>query len=698
MRKTNDSPAHFRKQDLSLALLGTVLLVASALDPGGDRVSSWGHVALLLVGTSFLGWGVGAFLIGRRRLEKSADRSFLSDGFARENKWALLAVLFAVHVLATLFFFPPADVVNDRPVITLDHAFHYYQARRANEVFFETGRLHAYDPHFMAGFPSGLFDIDVKMLEIVCAPFPAAQVARVMKFFILGCYLSMVFTVYAGSRCLRLTEKEAILSVALLLVYWHWGRPLGSHFRYAGMFDFVCVSHFSILVAGLFQRFLENSRAVWWLILGPVAYFIHPTAVVILAVPYACLLLCDHREITLRKFLLFVVWCVIVIVVNSIWIVPLFEYAQVKTATKAFFQTSGVLALVRVLFKPGCLPALGLIALALPGALRLAKGGRVPTAVTVSAAFLFLLSISAYGVYIPGLRDLEPGRFLFAALIFAGPLAGVGAGLALDRWGRWSSRAPGLRPIETAAMIVLLVSPVVLSFFSARTGYKHRLTTTHAPEVRELIEEIGRRVDPSGRLMIEDGPAALYGESHVPGLLPLYTGVQQIGGPYPFTFLQHHFATFQKDLTMGKPLGEITAAEFRTYLEVYNVRWIVAASPEAKEFVASVASDTTGVPVAWSENGAAPLEAVWKSRRYTLWDVNRPPSFTTGGARRVSASFDKIQVDTGEEWDPFVLLFHWDKGLKVRPPARISPVYVLDDPVPFIRVEPNGANSVLIEY
>jgi hypothetical protein len=64
----------------------------------------------------------------------------------------------------------------------------------------------------------------------------------------------------------------------------------------------------------------------------------------------------------------------------------------------------------------------------------------------------------------------------------------------------------------------------------------------------------------------------------------------------------------------------------------------------------------------------------------------------------VSASFDRIQVDTGEEWDSFVLLFHWDKGLKVRPPARISPVYVLDDPVPFIRVEPNGATQVLIEY
>jgi len=60
----------------------------------------------------------------------------------------------------------------------------------------------------------------------------------------------------------------------------------------------------------------------------PIAYFIHPTAVVILAVPYACLLFCDRREITRRKLFFFVLWCAIVIAVNSIWIIPLFEYAR----------------------------------------------------------------------------------------------------------------------------------------------------------------------------------------------------------------------------------------------------------------------------------------------------------------------------------------------------------------------------------
>ncbi len=644
MRKPNDNPAGFRKQDL-------------------------------------LGLRAAVF----------------SDGFARSHAKALLALLFLVHAAATLFFFPPADIVNERPVITLDHSFHYYQARRANEVFPKTGRLHMYDPHFMAGFPTALFDIDVKTLEVVCAPFPASQVARVMKFFILFCYLSMVFTVYAGCRCLRLTERESLLAVALLLVFWHWGRPFASHFRYAGMFDFVCVSHLSILVAGLFQRFLEGNRAVWWLVLGPLAYFIHPTAVVILFVPYACLLLCDRREITRRKLLLFGLWCLIVIVVNSVWIIPLFEYAPAKTATRAFFQTSGAGALAGILFRPGCAPAVLLIALAVAGTFRLARGGRVPTAVMVSATFLFLLAVSAYGVYVPGLRDLEPGRFLFSSLVFSVPLGGVGMGLLLDHWGRWSSKVRFARPLGTAALAVLFLCPVLLSYLSARTGYKHRLTTTLAPEVAELIGELQRRTDPSARLMIEDGPAAMYGDAHIPGLLPLHTGVGQIGGPYPFTFLQHHFATFQKDLTMGKPLESLSAAEFWSYLDAYNVRWIVAASPEVKAYVAAIAADSASAPAVWKGNGA-PLEAVWKSRRYELWVSPRPPSFTTGAARPVTAGFDRIQVDTRADGEPFVLRFHWDRGLRARAPARISPVHVSDDPVPFIRVDPSGATSVLIEY
>jgi hypothetical protein len=697
MERQNHSLARPRKQEIYVALLGGILVLASALDPGRAFLGPALERGLLLFGVVCLGWA-GWRTISRRPDADESDRGVLGDSFFAEHKRTLLVGLFTVHVFATFFFFPPGDIVNERPVVSLDHTFHYYQAWRAHEILLESGRLHGYDPFFMAGFPSALFDLDVKSLETFCALAPASQVARMMKIYILLCYLSMVFTIYAGCRFMRMTERESILAVALLLVFWHWGRPYASHFRYAGMFDFICVSHLAVLVVGAFHRFLEGRGMVWWLVLGPLACFVHPTAIVILVAPYVCLVVVNRRSITLKTVLIFLLWCVIVIAVNSIWLVPLFEYASVKTATRAFFQTTGVEGLSRVLFRPGCLPAIVLMLLAVPGAWRLAKKGRGAEAGTLFSSFAVLVFIAAYGVLLPGINQLEPGRFLLTAVFFSVPLAGAGAASAIDGWDRIARGAKGRRAVESAALLVLVLSPIVFSYLSARTGYRHRLRTTLTAEVRDLVSAVEHHVDRTGRLMIEDGPAALYGDSHLPGLLPVYTGVEQIGGPYPFTFLKHHFATFERDRTMGKPMSEVTPAEFWAYVDLYNVRWIAVASDEAKDFVRGVAADTTSVPKSWRVDGSTPLDVLWQSKHYTLWRVDHSPTFTGTEGDRVTATFNRIQIDLGAEQESFLLRYHWDSGLKANAPVRITPVHGLDDPVPFMLIEPNGVRSVVIRY
>jgi hypothetical protein len=45
-----------------------------------------------------------------------------------------------------------------------------------------------------------------------------------------------------------------------------------------------------------------------------------------------------------------------------------------------------------------------------------------------------------------------------------------------------------------------------------------------------------------------------------------------------------------------------------------------------------------------------------------------------------------------------LLKYHWDRGLKATPPARISPERRLDDPVPFILLEPRGERDVAIKF
>jgi hypothetical protein len=569
--------------------------------------------------------------------------------------------------------------------------------RRANEVFLNTGRLHAYDPYFMAGYPSAIFDLDVKGAEVFCSVVPAGAVASAMKVFILVCYLTMVFTVYLGCRYLGFTKREAFLSLMLILVYWHWGRPYASHFRYAGMFGFVCISHLSILVVGLFNRFLSGRGVIPFFVLGPVAFFIHPTAVIILAMPLLLLVVLRRVRSTFKTSLVFLLWWAAVVLVNAVWIVPLLTYAHTKSASDVFFQMSGMPGLIGVLCRPGCLPTLVLLALGVVGIWRLCKERRIVEAVVPALTAVFLFFVAAYGVYLPGLRHLEPGRFLLPALFFLAPLAGCGTATVLERLEGLRMLTRGRHLLERSAVLVLVLIPILFSYLSATTGYRHRLSTTLHPEVRDLVEAVRAYTDRSGRLMIEDGPAALYREVHLPGLLPMFTGVEQIGGPYPFAFVEHHFATFQQNKTAGKPLSEITPRELRAYTDLYNVRWILTATRETDDLVARMAAGSDAPRRAPSVDGAL-AEVIWKSPRYTLWRVRAPGTFTGGEDDRVRASFNRIEIDLARVSESVLLKYHWDEGLTVSPPATISPVYQLDDPVPFVILEPNGASSIVIEY
>ncbi len=672
-------------------------------------------------------------IIDNRRAGRKHDFLGASDGaFYERHTKTLLLCLFLVHFAATLFFFSPGDILNDKPVVTLDHSFHYYQAWRAKHVLLETGRLNAYDPYFMAGFPSAIFDLDVKGSELFCALFPAGQLARGLKFFILVCYLSMVFTVFGGARLLGFDRRESLLGVGALLIFWHWGRPYASHFRYAGMFEFIFVSHFSILVVGLFRRFLRTGERLWFFVLGPVAFLIHPTAVVALAVPFVMLFVMERKRLTSKKALGFLLWCGVVIVVNLIWVLPMLANMTAKASSKEFFQTGGARDFVCEFFHPGCFPALVFLALAVLGAWRVRRS---TGAAVMIPSVLFLFGISSYGVYLPGIEHLEPGRFLLTTLFFAAPLAGAGAALALDGVGRLVARAakPGrltvhaeqvrvasagpperrseastrgvaddrtrtgpssMRSIfERAVFAVLFIAPIVLSFLSARTGYQHRITTSFAPEVQTLIDVLVNQTDSSGRLMIEDGPAALYGESHMPGILPIYTGVEQIGGPYPFTFLKHHFATFQKDKTFGKPLEEISPALFWRYIDLYNVRWIVTASPATRAYITRASEAAGAAPAGWETGGRGAAEIAWASPHYRLWRVNRP----TVDVGAIVADFNQIQIAVGPGDEAFLLPYHWDSGMRVPLPTILTPVHRLGDPVPFTLVEPNGVSLILIK-
>jgi hypothetical protein len=675
-----------RKADYLLLAAALLLGIAATL-----RRFGVGHVSPPAAG--FLAGAIILSLVPLARLFAGSAAAPLDEESFRGRRRAIIAAVFCFNLVAVLFFFPPEDILDNRPVLSLDHSLHFYQVERAKEAFGKSLRLDSYDPYFMAGYPGGaVFDIDSKGVELWCALL-RVDTARAYKIFIALVYLLLPLTIYAACRRLGCRFDESVFALLFVLPFWHWGRPYVDHFRYAGMFSFLCVCYLSLYLAGLFRSFLNGEPVKRFYVIGPLAFFVHPTTALLVPVPFIALLFARRGAGAQAKPVRaasraarFVLWCAIVLVVNALWLVPLLRYLGTKTPSETFFQLKGLPGLFGVLVQPGNVPALLLCTLAIIGAVRLARDRRWET-LSPAAGSIFFLLIAAFGVYVPLFNQLEPGRFLVPALLFAAPLAGAGAATIVAAI-RASRRAPRLSAATPVVLsIVLLASAPVLALGSARAFYRHTLSTTFTRAAQDLIEELTGRIDPSGRLMIEDGPAWAYGNTFLPALLPLHTGVEQIGGPYPFTFLaQHRVASFETCKAFGRALADTDASRFREYLDLYNIHWIVTATPDCAARVESL----VGAPA-------------WSSGSFRLWNLSSTSTFASARGVSVKASLGVINVtvspEPGEALAQGILLkYHWDPGLRASSPARISPQKRLDDPVPFILLEPGAAREIVISY
>jgi hypothetical protein len=682
MEDNEDKSKWLQKQDRYLLVIAGALGITATLREFGTDGISMPALALLGAATLFAVLGLLKFVFNGRS--------------PFENAKKVIVVLAGVHIVATLFFFPPEDILNDRPVLTLDHAVHYYQVVRAAETGPHTFCLHCYDPYFMAGHPGGtVFDIDSKGTELFSLLLRFMGTARALKLFILLAHLLMVATIYSGCRRLGFRVEECVYAILLLLAYWHWGRPYAGDFRFAGMFAFLFVTHLSFYLIGLFSAFLKNESSWRFFLLGPIIFLVHPTAAVLIPIPFIAVFLLQARQMqdkflrsrwAKRVLLQLILWCSLVFAVNAIWIIPLVRYLDIKMPSEAYFQIKGIAALLAVLIKPGNIPAIGLCLLAVIGSVRLLVEKRTIELAAPASGAIFLLLLAGYGVYIPAFDQMEPGRFLYSSILFLVPLSGAGLRICFEILGKSFHKI--VRPEYVKAMVVVLfVIPPWLGLLSARSYYKHTLSTTMSPEMKNLVATLQENTDSSGRLMVEDGPAWRYGNSHFPSILPLATGVEQIGGPYPYTFVKHHFTTFQQNDTMGKPLLDWDFEAFIEYLELYNVRWILTASPSVTTYIA----------------GLPGVEGIWNSDHFNLWRAPGQTTFADISGVSVRAAYNVIEVTVIPEAgspaaDRILLKYHWDRGLHVEPPARISQVMVLDDPVPFIHLEPNGQHVVKITY
>jgi len=650
-----------------LAGVSGVLVFVSALEIAPLREHLFLRALLLLGGLLPAGW-VLLSLLPHGRIDDSNRRRFV-------------LAIFGLHVLATLYAFPPGALIDRRPFVTVDHAVHYAQCVRAKSVFWQSLRMNSYSPYFMAGYPAGtVFDVDMKGAELLCTVLPLPT-ALTLKAFILGAYLTLVFTLLMGARMLGFRTEESVFGVLVFLTYWHFGRPYAGDFRFVGMFSFVFASHLCLLLSGLLRRFLLGTHRRTFFVLAPLTFLVHISALVMAAAPLAAVLATDRSRLRRRNVEVLLMCALLVLFANVLWLKPVIEFLPDKTPTNVYYQLHGLAGLVGLLARPSAGLALALLGLAVAGAWRLAREGRIGVGAPCAAATLFLLLCASYGVYIPGLDQMEPGRFLLGALVFAAPLAGAGARWMLDaaltlRAG--PAAAGGRVRARAAAIVALTLAGLPLALIEAKAYYRHTVRVDFSPGVNALRAAIDARVRPGARLMIEDASAEAYGGTHLPALLPLHTGVEQIGGPYPHTPLRHYRTSFTSDSILGTPLARWNPTELRERLSFLRVKWIVTATPATTAVIASLPG----------------VARVWEERAYSLWELPDPG----GWEPRIESAFNRLDVAFSAPSNGVVLPYHWVQGLETAAPADIVPVLRYDDPVPYIYLRPRGLSHVVITY
>ena len=198
------------------------------------------------------------------------------------------------------------------------------------------------------------------------------------------------------------------------------------------------------------------------------------------------------------------------------------------------------------------------------------------------------------------------------------------------------------------------------------------------PKGRALLEWLQTETRPEGRVLFETSLARVHDGGHIVGYLAMLSGREFIGGPY-----NNFFAGTRDGWMFGRPLETIDQATFLAYLKLYNIGWIAVHSDASKRYLAGFPGRI--VP-------GDPFQGL------QTFVVKQTLDFVQEGhAAMRSVNYGKLVVEQkGAAGDPIVLKYHYVPGLRAVDGSDVEPVFLMDDPIPFIRVRPRGAVVELV--
>jgi hypothetical protein len=229
-------------------------------------------------------------------------------------------------------------------------------------------------------------------------------------------------------------------------------------------------------------------------------------------------------------------------------------------------------------------------------------------------------------------------------------------------------------------LVAVCLTVAVHAHFTSTFQYFPRLTTSLTPQQKEFISSLKKRGPIPGRLLVEcsDEWVPLLGD-----MIPHWIQQPVLGGSNPGNNLISRFTVFAGVYWNGKKmvtddpkifnrsLKNMTKAEFSSYLQLYNVLEAAVFSRSSNEVFQK-----------WPDL-CVPVK---RAGNYVLYEIKNNATWFIQGSAKLGMDRDEINL-THVSPGPLILKFHWIDTLKCDPSLPMTPVWIKDDPVPFISID-----------
>ena len=620
----------------------------------------------------------------------------------------LLIIILIVSSGLTTIFFKPGDILSPEPIYSDDYSMHLSNCYAAKQFWLSSGRGWGYDPFLLAGFPRcTLVDADNKAWELFfMAMSPVFGPGLAFKLYVLVFLIFYPLVVYAAARNFRLSRQESLIASVLSILFFNLSLP--HDLVLWGMVSYVIACFFSIYLISLYYRMYDqfsSRRYIAVVACSAIILLIHILGLMHVVVPTVALYFLYARRLSLKQHLLILLIPILILAINSFWLIPIFELFQDKTTRPENYeftlQIKNIFEPLIVYLKQQRSQAPGAealnttffeIMLLLFGCSGIyywytQKNRKLALAFILGIVYIFCINF--YGSHTPFFAQFQPQRFTIGLNI----LLLIPAAIGVLMTGRllFYKKKPMTIVFALILLFAILYRPVIRPFAIMYRYGLYRLNCEVPEPIKQLITVFENSTTRQGRILLEDSesrhdengtyyPEAYYG-THYPGLFPKHVKREFLCGPRPMYPVKHSYASFTRGILFEKTLVEYTPAELNKYFNLYNVKWIVCWLQTSKKFF---------------EQFPDYITKIRDIDKFTLYEVQRNPSFFIKGSGTVHSDYNRLElsniIPVGGE---IIIAYHWMKHLKTEPPTSMSKIMIGEDPVGFIKLI-NPPESIVI--